>query len=795
MKFPEFVDITELRELCDSFTTLTGAVTAILDLEGNILVATGWHDICTRFHRVHPVTASRCRESDTVLAGRLGQGEPYNVYMCKNGLVDVAVPINVGGEHVANLFTGQFFFNPPDEQYFIRQAEEFAFDRTAYLKALRKVPIFSEEQVKVMMGFLSNLARLIGEMGLAARHLEESNVELRKHQEHLEELVKDRSADLKRAQEIAHIGSWRWNVETGSMEWSDEMHRLFGLQPGQPARITLETFLSRVCEAEREAVFARLNEARNAKQLFDFELRTVPIDNRERIVRVFGEVRRDCNGEPKELFGANQDITEEKHARQSLAEAKERAEDASRAKSVFLANMSHELRTPMSVILGYSQLMQRDTFLSPTQQEFLGAINRSGEHLLALINEVLEISRIEARQITADLTTFDLQALFRDLELMFRVRTDVSGLYFKMNGVDAVPRYVVGDDNKLRQILINLLSNAVKFTEQGGIVVRVRTRSGVMGKVCLQVEVEDTGIGISEDELGKVFQYFEQTASGRRSKSGSGLGLAISRSYARVMGGDITVTSNPGKGSTFQLEVTVGEAEGAPMEEKPQPRRVVGLSPGCQAPRVLVVEDMEESRVLLVQLLEGVGFQVREAVNGTQAIEITDSWRPHFIWMDVRMPVMDGLEATRRIKESEAGKFSVIAVLTAHAMEEEKEKIIEVGCDDFVRKPYRECEIFDVMARHLGVAYRYEEEEELQLEEEGPLRPEHLAALPADLRKQLCQAVLALDTTMTLALIEKIIHHDAAIGSALNTIARKLDYKRLLSLLEGDETLEVKAER
>ena len=199
MKFSELVDISELRELCESFTSITGAVTAILDLEGDILTASGWQDICTRFHRVHPATASRCRESDTVLAGRLGKGERYNVYKCQNGLIDVAVPITIGGEHVANFFTGQFFFEPPDKEYFIRQAEEFGLDKDSYLEALNNVPIFSEDKVRSMMEFFTRLAQLIGEMGLARKDLKEANAELRTHQEHLEEVVMERTAELSSA--------------------------------------------------------------------------------------------------------------------------------------------------------------------------------------------------------------------------------------------------------------------------------------------------------------------------------------------------------------------------------------------------------------------------------------------------------------------------------------------------------------------------------------------------------------------------------------------------------------------
>jgi len=191
MKFSDLVVIDELRGLCESFTALTGAVTAILDLEGNILVATGWQDICSRFHRLNPLTATRCRESDTTLAGQLSDGRPYNVYQCKNGLIEVAVPIDIGGEHVANFFTGQFLFAAPDKNGFLRQAEEFGFDKGSYIAALEKVPIFSEDRVHAMTDFFIRLSRLVGDAGLARAKLEKTNQELTEQQTHLEERTRE----------------------------------------------------------------------------------------------------------------------------------------------------------------------------------------------------------------------------------------------------------------------------------------------------------------------------------------------------------------------------------------------------------------------------------------------------------------------------------------------------------------------------------------------------------------------------------------------------------------------------
>jgi signal transduction histidine kinase/ligand-binding sensor domain-containing protein/DNA-binding NarL/FixJ family response regulator len=418
---------------------------------------------------------------------------------------------------------------------------------------------------------------------------------------------------------------------------------------------------------------------------------------------------------------------------QELARAKDAAEAASRAKSTFLANMSHEFRTPLNAIMGFTQILARDRRLNADQKEDICIVHRSSEHLLGLINDVLDMSKIEAGRAIVNPKAFDLHRLLEGLEEMFALRAEGQGLALALSLAPDLPRYVRCDDGKLRQVLMNLLGNAVKFTQQGSVLLEVNAILEPDGhRARVSFAVQDTGPGIRPEEMEHLFEPFGQTDSGRQSQGGTGLGLAISQQFVRLMGGEIGVSSEPGKGSTFRFELPV-EVAGLADLDAPQPaQRVAGLAPGQATYRMLVVDDQPVNRRLLVKLFEPVGFQVREAANGLEALEIWEAWEPHLIWMDMRMPVMDGYEATRRIKARTRGLATAIIALTASALEEDRVLILSEGCDDYVRKPFREEELFAATAKHLGVHYLYEalpteagEADGLHLRPEEPSAGEH----------------------------------------------------------------------
>lgn len=448
-------------------------------------------------------------------------------------------------------------------------------------------------------------------------------------------------------------------------------------------------------------------------------------------------------------------------AKQAAEEAKEIADRANCAKSSFLANMSHELRTPLNAILGFAQVLSKERSLSDYQHDKLSIINRSGEHLLSLINDVLDMSKIEAGQIELVLSSFELHHLLTSLQEMLQLKAHSQGTELILEIAEPLPRYIYSDERKLRQVLLNLLSNALKFTRGGCVRLSVEADAPKEGQLKrrLTFAIADTGAGISPAEIDQVFQPFVQTRSGVRSQEGTGLGLPISRKFVTLMGGSLSVTSQLGQGSTFTFDITAEIAAASDVTQVLPRRQVVGLSPGQTSWRILVVDDNALNRQLLRELLVPVGFEVKEAKNGQQAVELWREWEPHLIWMDMQMPVLNGYEATQLIKSHVKGQATTVIALTASTQAEERAIVLAAGCDDFMRKPFQQDQLFAKMEEFLGVRYCYE-----------TLAPNQPAASKAQINSA--------------AISSALLAMSAAWNKSLHCAAAQLDEKEIRMLLE-----------
>jgi predicted ATPase/signal transduction histidine kinase/CheY-like chemotaxis protein/tRNA A-37 threonylcarbamoyl transferase component Bud32 len=478
-----------------------------------------------------------------------------------------------------------------------------------------------------------------------------------------------------------------------------------------------------------------------------------------------------------------QEITERKRA-------EDKATFASKAKSDFLSNMSHEFRTPLNVILGFAQILARDISIGEEQQKQVAIINRHAHHILTLINEVLDLAKIESGKATLDNINFDLDNFLESLKETFLPQAEYKGLFFTIKKDENLLRSIKTDEVKLRQIFINLIGNAFKFTKTGGISLRVRSAKSAQEAGDIQMlycEVEDTGIGIDPEHQEKIFAPFIQSSASVDQTVGTGLGLSITRQFIELMGGDIEVTSTPDIGSTFRFKVAIEKSEHAEIKRSSRSPRVIGIAPGQKTFRLLIVEDVVENRRILVKLFNSIGFRVKEASNGAQGVEMCQNWHPDLVWMDIRMPVMDGYEATREIRKTKAGKEVIIVALTAQAFGNEQEKIFKAGCNDFINKPYSEEELFATMKKYLGVQFIYQDEDKKNINSgektTGFLDPESIAKLPEDARNTLLEATVNLDQESFFTVLEQLPPLHKKIAVALQALVENYRFEDVENIL------------
>ncbi len=634
----------------------------------------------------------------------------------------------------------------------------------------------------------------------------ELSAELERHHHHLEVLVEERTRDLADLVEMLKLRELTLEQQQRFLKtvtdalpgmlayWNDELRcgfannaylSWFGKRPEEMVGIRIQDLLGDELFRQNEPYIRAV--LRGQPQHFERTL--VKADGS--ISHTWAQYIPDIIDEQTRGFVVLvTDVTELKeiqvkleNANAALKERTQEAEAANRAKSVFLANMSHELRTPLNAILGFSDILRRAPGLSEGQRQNLAIIHKSGDHLLGLINDVLDIAKIEAGRIALELAPFDFSGMILDITDMLRLRAEEKGLKLQVDQSSEFPRYLVGDEAKLRQILINLISNAIKATAEGGVILRLELKHDHADH--LLIEVEDSGCGIAPAEQARILEPFVQIGP-QNKQQGTGLGLTITRQFVELMGGSLSLASTVGQGSTFRVDIPVQLAQPEDIPPAPHTRgEVTGLEPGQPACRVLVVEDQLESQLLLVYLLEDVGFDVRLAENGAEAVEQFQSWRPHLIWMDRRMPVMDGVEATRRIRALPGSEAVKITAVTASSFREEDEELMAAGFDAIVHKPFRSEQIFECMERLLGLRF-----ERAQVADEptplSNLSQAAMAALPAILRQELAQALVILDGERIMAVVDKIAQTDTELATALRERVQNYDYPPILALLQAD---------
>ncbi|OHU88445.1 MULTISPECIES: PocR ligand-binding domain-containing protein [Pseudoalteromonas] len=667
----ELIDIPKLTELLELYSNATKMVTALLDLHGNVLIATNWQDSCTKFHRKNEQTCANCLESDTALAGALAAGNKYNVYRCKNGLVDVATPVIIEGQHIANLFTGQFFFEPPNLEEFRQKARNVGFDEEQYLDAIQRVPVYSESEIEAHFAFLAKLAEMVAEMGANTIKIKQMNKKVIQEHDVL-------ASSFSKFIEMAPIGVVKNRIDNGRfLLANDAFSRLVGTDK---LSLMSQTLRELIAPADRESFDKAIVGLPKSKAFGDLNVHIQVAPNSYATVLLHGVLVEETTG-VKSIWTVVQDITESMTLQANLIEAIDKANMASNAKSDFLANMSHEIRTPMNGVLGSLQLLENQV-TEPQNKKLLDASLTSARSLLTIINDILDFSKLEAGKLKLESIGLSLS------QIIETIISDIGPTAHKKNiklyahiSTDSNDQWL-GDPTRIRQILINVVSNAIKFTKQGEVTISLTTRVD-NGQRLPVITITDTGIGMDEQGVKALFERFEQAdTSTTRSFGGTGLGMSITRNLLTLMNGTIDIQSQLGKGTTVTIALPL-EADSSTIS---QPKKVeLFPAPDLSGKCILVAEDNDINWLIVSTMLKHTKATLVHAKDGQIAIEKFATVTPDIVLMDIHMPNMDGINACHHIKQHSPN--TPVIVLTASIMSDDIAMYERVGFDDWLGKP------------------------------------------------------------------------------------------------------------